>query len=88
MTRQTVKTLSAFFGWSFLLCVGLQLFAFGMITQLHDVAYGWHSHFFNLSVEAFNIASYSMIGLMKTLGLTFFLTPWAALKIVEARLED
>lgn len=88
MNRHTLNTLAAVFGWSFLFCVALQLFALVMITSLHDVAYDMHSRLFSISVEAFDIAVYSTIGAMKTLGMTLFLCPWAALRLVASRLPE
>ena len=88
MNRQNLNRLSALFGWSFVTCIGLQLFAFAMLTTMHDFAYDLHSRFFSISPEAFDIATYSTLGAMKTLGLTCFLCPWVATKIVANRIED
>lgn len=88
MNRQSLKTLSALFGWSFLVCVAVQLFALVMLTTLQDVAYDVHSKLFDISRPDFAIASYAFLGAMKTLGLTLFFCPWAATKIAAARLKD
>lgn len=88
MTRQTLNTAASIFGVCFLLCVGLQLLSLGMILGLHDWAYSMHSRLFSISEPDFDLAVYYILGLMKTLGLTFFLVPWAALKIVARRMEE
>lgn len=88
MTRQSARSLASFFGTAFLVSVVLQLFAVAMVVGLHDWAYQIHAKLFTLSVEQFDVATYSMIGLMKALGLTFFFVPWASLKLVAGRLPE
>lgn len=88
MTRQTANRLATFFGTAFLIGVGLQLFALAMVLGFHDLAYSVHAKLFAISPENFDLAAYGMIGLMKTLCLVFFFTPWAALKLVAPRYID
>ncbi len=88
MTRQTANRLASFFGTAFLIAVALQLIALGMVLGLHDWAYSIHAKLFSISPEQFDLAVYTMLGLVKTLGLVFFLIPWAALKWVAPRFVD
>lgn len=88
MNRQSARNLASVLGWAFLLCVGLQLLALAMVVGLHDWAYSVHSKLFALTVEQFDLAAYGMLGLMKTLGLTLFFVPWAALKITGSRFPE
>lgn len=88
MNRQSARSLATCFGWAFLLSVGLQLFALAMLLGLHDWAYGIHSRLFALTAEQFDLATYSFLGLMKTLGLTLFFVPWAALRIAAGSLPE
>ncbi len=82
MNRETMNRLASVLGTAFLLVVGLQVLALGLFLGLHDWAYGIHSKLFTLTPDQFDLACYSFFGLMKTLGLTLFLIPWAALKLV------
>lgn len=88
MNRQSARQLASFFGWAFLVCVALQLFALGMLLGLHDLAYSVHSKLFTITAEHFDLATYSFLGLMKMLGLTLFFVPWAALKITAGRFPE
>jgi flagellar biosynthesis protein FlhB len=88
MTRQNLNTFANIFGISFLICVAFQIFVFGMTTMLHDWAYDLHSRFFNLTPEMFEFTIYNMLALMKIFGLTFFFTPWLAMKLVARRLPE
>ena len=88
MNRQTLDILAAVLLRCFLLCALLQLFTFGMVTLAHDWAYNLHSSFFKLTPEVFDITVYSMLALMKTLGLTLFFCPWLAVLWVKGRLAD
>lgn len=88
MNRQSARNLASVFGWAFLLCVGLQLIAVAMVVGAHDWAYSIHSQLFALTVEQFDLAVYCLLGLMKTLGLTLFFVPWAALRITAGRFPE
>lgn len=85
MNRESMNTLANVLGVCFLLCVGFQLFALAMILGLHDWAYSIHASLFSLTQVQFDLAVYCLLGLMKTLGLTLFLVPWAALKLMARR---
>ena len=87
MTRQTLDLYASFFLRCFLLCAALQIFVFVMTVFAHDLAYSMHSNFYDISVEFFDMAVYSLLGLMKTLGLVLFLIPWVALLTLRGRVE-
>lgn len=88
MTRQSANRLASILGTAFLVCVGFQLIALGLLLGLHDWAYTIHSKLFALTPEQFDLATYAFLGLMKTLGLTLFLVPWIALKLTASRFTD
>lgn len=88
MTRQNLRTAASAFGFAFLLCAGMQLIALGMIVGLrgwiHEVP-GW---LFSITADELDYGAFQMLMLMKTLGLTLFLVPWAALRIVASRTRE
>ncbi|MEN1681678.1 MAG: DUF6868 family protein [Planctomycetota bacterium] len=88
MNRNTLRSLSSVFGVCFLVCAGMQLFALAMILLLDDIALSWHARLFSIPPDEVRVAAYYFLTLMKTLGLTLFLTPWAALRIMAARLGN
>ena len=65
-----------------MLCVGFQVLIFGLYLGVHDWGYEMHSRFFALTVEQFDMTCYVFLGAMKTVGITFFFIPWAALKMM------
>lgn len=85
MNRESLNRLAAVFGTAFLLIVAMQAIGLGLFLAMHDFAYSVHAKFFALTPEQFDVACYAVFGLMKALGLTLFLAPWAALKLVAAR---
>lgn len=88
MNREAMNRLASVFGTAFLIVVGLQLLGLGLYLGLHDVAYRVHSELFAITEEQFDLACYTLLGAMKTLSLTLLLAPWAALRLVAARLPD
>ena len=88
MNRQTHQLWSALLLRSFLICVGFQLFVFAMLVFVHDWGYAMHSKFFDISIEAFDLSAYCMLGAMKLFGLLVFLIPWLALQSVRGRITD
>lgn len=92
MTRRQLNQLASIFGWSFLVCVGLQLFALTMYLLLREAALGpnlplaWM--FPLLDATELQRNANGFMTLLKILGLTFFLTPWLGLKIAAARAKE
>lgn len=88
MSRDTLRSLSSVFGACFLVCAGMQLFALAMILALEEVALSWHAKLFSLHPEEVRRAAYYFLMLMKVLGLTMFLTPCVALRVLAARTSE
>ena len=89
MNRDTLNSLAAVFGWGFLSCIALQLIAIGSYFLTYDWMMQYGSVLFQvfptMTVAKYEVIFFAMLMLLKTFGLVFFLTPWAALKIVAAR---
>jgi len=70
-----VKTLLM---WCTIINVLLLALSFMVCAFAGDWVYGMHSKWFPISREAFNVAIYSFLGLLKILVLVFNLVPYIA----------
>lgn len=91
MSRQSLEisplnTLASILGTCFIICVAMQLFTLAMLLLANDWAYGIHSQMFGITRETFDATAYGYLALWKILGLTFFLTPWVAIKLATRRM--
>ncbi len=79
----TLRIISAVLGRCFLIFVAMLCLSVGMVYCCHDWAYSIHSQIFpTLTVEAFEMTIYQMLGHMKALTLVLFLIPWLAIQLV------
>ena len=76
------QTLTTFFMWCTILNGSLMIVSAIICMSAQDWAYGWHSKFFHIPREAFNVAIYSFIGLFKIMFFFFNLVPYLALLII------
>jgi hypothetical protein len=73
-----VKT---FFMWCTIINVLLLIVSFLVCAYAREWVYGMHSKWFPISLESFNVAIYSFMGLFKIFVLVFNLVPWIACAI-------
>lgn len=67
---------------SFVLGLLLLLIWFGVFWLMGDFAYNLHSTWFDLSRQQFHIIHYCGMGFLKIILFTFFLIPYAAIRLV------
>jgi predicted small integral membrane protein len=79
MTLETVRDVLA---WSAVINIGLLLWWFLFFILAHDWMYRYHSKWFKLSVDQFNIIHYAGMALFKIGIFLFTLVPYFALRIV------
>ena len=77
-----IITVRAFFMWCTIINVSLLILSFMVCALAGDWVYQMHSKLFSISREAFNVAIYSFLGLLKIFVLVFNLVPYIALTIV------
>jgi hypothetical protein len=78
----TIQVLTAFFMWCTIINTALLILSAIMIIPAQDLVYRMHSKWFSVSREAFNIATYSYLGLFKIAILVFNVVPYVALLII------
>ncbi len=78
-----IPTLTTFFMWCTIINAGLIIYTSVIVICAPDFVYRLHSKWFPISREAFNIAIYSYLGLLKIFFIIFSLTPWLALLIIS-----
>jgi hypothetical protein len=78
-----IQTLTAFFMWCTILNGALMVLSAIICMSAPDWAYSWHSKFFNIPRETFNVALYSFIGLFKIMFFIFNVVPYVALLIIR-----
>lgn len=79
----TIETLTTFFMWCTILGASLLTFTTLMILLLKEVAFKMHSKLFGISRDAFNVAVYGYLGVVKALFVVFILVPYLALLIMN-----
>ena len=77
-----IASLREFFMWCTIINAVLLLVAFLVNVIAGDLVYRVHSRLFPMSREAFNLAIYSSIGLLKLFILVFNFVPYLALVIL------
>ena len=77
-----IQTLTRFFMWCTILNGGLLVSSSLICALAGGWVYGVHSKWFPMSREAFNVAIYSFVGVMKILFIVLNLVPYLALSIV------
>jgi len=77
-----IQILTDFFMWCTILNGGLMIFSGVICMSAGNWVYGWHSKFFRIPRETFNVAIYSFIGFFKIMFFFFNLVPWLALLII------
>ena len=77
-----IAVIRTFFMWCTILNGGLLILSFGICACAGSWVHQVHSRWFPLSKEAFNVAIYAGIGLMKMVVIMFNLVPYLALLII------
>ena len=68
--------------WCTVINAGLLTFWFALFALAGDWIYRFHGKWFRMSRDAFNVAHYSGMGLLKLAIIVFNLVPYVALLIV------
>ena len=68
--------------WCFGLGVVFLLLWFGMLVLQGDLVYDWHSRFFDISRQQFDVLHYLLMALWKLAIFGLFLLPYVGLKLV------
>lgn len=77
-----VTILRNFFMWCTIINGAMLIFSWLFLMCAKDWIYNMQSKFFSVSRDAFNVMTYSFIGLFKIVVICFNLVPWIALVIV------
>lgn len=78
-----VQTLTSFFMWCTIINGGMLIFVGLMFLLIPDFIYRLHTHWFEMSREAFNVVIYSTLGFFKIIFIFFNLVPWIVLLIIK-----
>ena len=78
----TVSDLRTFFMWCTIINGALLVFSALMCTLAGGFIYRFHSRWYPMPRETFNVVIYSFIGLYKIAFITFNLVPYVALAIM------
>jgi hypothetical protein len=78
-----IQTLERFLMWCTIVNAALLVLAGMIFTFVGDWVYRVQSKWYPISRDAFNVVTYSFIGLFKLFFITFNLVPYAALLIIE-----
>ena len=76
------ETIRGMLGWCSLINLGLLAWWFLFFSFAHDWTYQFHSKWFSLSAEHFDIIHYSGMALYKVGIILFNLVPYLALRII------
>lgn len=68
--------------WCFGLSILVLLFWVAMIVLLGDTVYGFHSKFFEISRQQFDVVHYAGMALFKTGAFGLFLFPYVGIRMV------
>ncbi len=74
-------TLAPVLGRCFLIATAVLFVWFGMLLVAHDWVFDFHTQWFDLTPNQFDVIHYSAIAFFKMLIITFFGIPWLALKM-------
>ncbi len=77
-----INTVRAFFMWCTILNAALLVLSFIICACAGNWVYQWHSRWFPISKEAFNVAIYSLLGLFKMFVVGLNLVPYIVLVII------
>jgi hypothetical protein len=78
-----IQTLERFLMWCTIINAALLVLAGMIFTFAGDWVYRVQSKWYPISRDAFNVVTYSFIGLFKLFFVTFNLVPYAALLIIQ-----
>jgi hypothetical protein len=78
-----IQTLERFLMWCTIINAALLVLTGIIFTFVGDWVYRVQSNCYPISRDAFNVVTYSFIGLFKLFFITFNLVPYVALLIIE-----
>jgi len=78
-----IQTLTRFFMWCTIINAGLLALSTIMLLAAPNFVYRMQTRWFPISREAFNVATYSFIGLFKIFLIVFNIVPFVALLILR-----
>ncbi|MFQ3236720.1 MAG: hypothetical protein ACI9C4_002293 [Paraglaciecola sp.] len=77
-----IEQLTNLFGWCTAIDYIFLVIWFAMFMVAHDWIYKTHQHWFDLSVQQFDMVNYCGMGLFKLFIFVFNLSPYLALRLV------
>lgn len=80
MSAESLKHLSGVFGRGFLVCIGLQLFVYGVYFIFGEWIAPIYGRAFNQPPEMYDATVHAALMAMKLAGVVLFFVPWWALK--------
>lgn len=79
----TLETLTQFFQWSTIIGMALYIWTAVMSIFAKDFMFKFHSKWFQMPRETFNIAIYTYLGIFKIMLILFVLVPYLALLVIS-----
>jgi hypothetical protein len=77
-----MQMLTEFFMWCTIVNVSLLVLSFLLWMFAADLIYRWHSRWFPMQRETFNVVLYSFLGAYKISIYVFNIVPWVVLLII------
>lgn len=78
-----IQTLTTFFMWATILGVGMMIYWSIMLICCPNFIYRFHSKWFPMPRETWNIVIYAFLGLYKIVLITLIIIPYIALLIIR-----